>query len=64
MQKAAMLLREGATLAKASLLTGYASEGSSSHTFNQWAGMTPGAYRRQKASAQASLEPAPRRRTR
>jgi AraC-like DNA-binding protein len=48
MQKAAMLLREGATLAKASLLTGYASEGSFSHAFNQWAGMTPGAYRRAK----------------
>jgi AraC-like DNA-binding protein len=46
MQKAAILLREGATLAKASHLTGYASEGSFSHAFRQWAGVTPGAWRR------------------
>ena len=39
MQKAAILLREGATLAKASHLTGYASEGSFSHAFRQWAGV-------------------------
>jgi AraC-like DNA-binding protein len=46
MQKAGMLLREGATLAKASHLTGYASEGSFSHAFRQWAGVAPGAWRR------------------
>ena len=46
-QKAARPLREGATLAKASHLTGYASEGSFSHAFRQWAGVTPGAYRKQ-----------------
>lgn len=46
MQKAAMLLREGATLAKASQLTGYASEASFSHAFRQWAGVAPGAWRR------------------
>jgi AraC-like DNA-binding protein len=46
MQKAAILLREGATLAKASHLTGYASEGSFSHAFRQWAGVSPGAWRR------------------
>lgn len=47
MQKASTLLREGATLAKASQLTGYASEASFSHAFRQWAGMTAGEYRRQ-----------------
>jgi AraC-like DNA-binding protein len=47
MQKAARLLREGATLAKASQLTGYASEASFSHAFRQWAGVAPGAYRKQ-----------------
>jgi AraC-like DNA-binding protein len=47
MQKAAALLREGATLAKASRLTGYASEASFSHAFRQWAGVAPGAYRKQ-----------------
>jgi AraC-like DNA-binding protein len=52
MEKAAVLLREGATLAKASHLTGYASEGSFSHAFRQWAGVTPGAWRRK-------LEPSP-----
>ena len=41
MQKAAILLREGATLAKASHLTGYASEASFSHAFRQWAGVAP-----------------------
>ena len=46
MQKAATLLREGATLAKASHLTGYASEASFSHAFRQWAGVAPGAYRK------------------
>jgi AraC-like DNA-binding protein len=48
MQKAATLLREGATLAKASHLTGYASEASFSHAFRQWAGVAPGAYRKQR----------------
>jgi AraC-like DNA-binding protein len=47
MQKAAILLREGATLAKASQLTGYASEASFSQAFRQWAGVAPGAYRKQ-----------------
>ncbi len=47
MQKAAILLREGATLAKASHLTGYASEASFSHAFRQWAGVAPGTYRKQ-----------------
>lgn len=46
MQKAATLLREGATLAKVSHMTGYASEASFSHAFRQWAGMTSGTYRR------------------
>lgn len=53
MQKAAALLRDGATLAKASRLTGYASEASFSHAFRQWAGVAPGAWRRK-------LEPAAR----
>lgn len=48
MQKAATLLREGATLAKASSLTGYASEASFSHAFRQWAGVAPGAWRRKR----------------
>lgn len=47
MQKAARLLRDGATLAQASHLTGYASEASFSHAFRQWSGVAPGAYRRQ-----------------
>lgn len=51
MQKAAILLRDGATLAKASLLTGYASEASFSHAFRQWAGVTPGAYRKLRESS-------------
>jgi AraC-like DNA-binding protein len=46
MQKAATLLRDGATLAKASRLTGYASDASFSHAFRQWAGVAPGAWRR------------------
>jgi len=48
MQKAATLLRDGATLAKASRLTGYASEASFSHAFRQWAGLAPGAWRRKR----------------
>lgn len=52
MQKGAALLRDGATLAKASRLTGYASEASFSHAFRQWAGIAPGAWRRK-------LEPRP-----
>jgi AraC-like DNA-binding protein len=43
-------LKDGATLAKASRLTGYASEGSFSHAFRQWAGVTPGAWRRKIAT--------------
>lgn len=46
MQKAAMLLREGASLAKASQETGYASEAAFGHAFRQWSGATPGAYRK------------------
>jgi AraC-like DNA-binding protein len=46
MQKASALLRDGATLAKASRLTGYASEASFSHAFRQWAGVAPGAWRK------------------
>lgn len=51
MQRASVLLREGATLAKASQMTGYASEASFSHAFRQWAGIAPGAYRRQLRSS-------------
>jgi len=47
MQKAATLLRDGATLAQASHQTGYGSEASFSHAFRQWAGVAPGAYRKQ-----------------
>jgi AraC-like DNA-binding protein len=46
MQKATALLRDGATLAKVSRMTGYASEASFSHAFRQWAGVAPGAWRR------------------
>jgi AraC-like DNA-binding protein len=46
MQRASMLLRDGATLARASQMTGYASEASFSYAFRQWAGVAPGAYRR------------------
>jgi len=53
MQKAAVLLRDGATLAKASRLTGYASEASFSHAFRQWAGVAPGAWRRKVKGAAA-----------
>jgi len=49
MQKAATLLREGATLAKASQQTGYASEASFSHAFRQWSGVAPGEWRRKQA---------------
>jgi AraC-like DNA-binding protein len=45
MQKAATLLREGATLAQASRLTGYSSDASFSHAFRQWSGRAPGAFR-------------------
>lgn len=51
MQRASMLLRDGATLATASQMTGYSSEASFSHAFRHWAGLTPGAYRRQLRSA-------------
>lgn len=46
MQKAAVLLRDGATLAIVSGKAGYASEASFSHAFRQWAGVAPGHYRR------------------
>ncbi|WP_437953492.1 AraC family transcriptional regulator [Sorangium sp. So ce296] len=55
MQKATMLLREGATLALTSQLTGYASEASFGHAFRQWSGMAPGAYRRQQHARQSDL---------
>jgi AraC-like DNA-binding protein len=48
MQKATALLRDGATLAKASRMTGYSSEASFSHAFRQWAGVAPGAWRRKR----------------
>ncbi len=51
MHNATALLRDGATLAKASALTGYASEASFSHAFRQWAGVAPGAWRRKTANA-------------
>ncbi|WP_437901197.1 AraC family transcriptional regulator [Sorangium sp. So ce124] len=54
MQRATMLLREGATLALTSQLTGYASEASFSHAFRQWSGMAPGAYRRQQHARQSN----------
>ena len=53
MQKAAVLLREGATLAKASQLTGYATEASFSYAFRQWAGVAPGEWRRKLKSPSA-----------
>jgi AraC-like DNA-binding protein len=54
MRRATTLLREGATLAKASQMTGYSSEASFSHAFRQWAGVAPGAYRRQVRASGAS----------
>lgn len=56
MQKARTLLRDGATLAKASQLTGYASEASFSHAFRQWAGVAPGAYRRRAQETRSASE--------
>lgn len=53
MRKASALLRDGATLAKASRMTGYASEASFSHAFRQWAGVAPGEWRRKLKSTQA-----------
>jgi AraC-like DNA-binding protein len=50
MERATTLLREGATLALISQLTGYASEASFSYAFRQWSGMAPGAYRRRQQS--------------
>jgi len=52
MQRATVLLREGATLSKASQMTGYASEASFSYAFRQWAGIAPGAYRRRLRTEQ------------
>ncbi|HVJ94971.1 MAG TPA: AraC family transcriptional regulator, partial [Labilithrix sp.] len=46
MQKAGLLLREGAGLAKVSRLSGYSSEASFSHAFRHWAGVAPGTWRR------------------
>ncbi|WP_437957602.1 AraC family transcriptional regulator [Sorangium sp. So ce119] len=59
MQKATMLLREGATLALTSQLTGYASEASFGHAFRQWSGMAPGAYRRQQLARPSDLRAEP-----
>jgi len=56
MQKAATLLRDGAALAEASRLTGYASEASFSHAFRQWAGVAPGAYRKQLRESSPGAE--------
>jgi len=61
MQKAATLLRDGASLTEASRLTGYASQASFGHAFRQWAGVAPGTYRKQphqvgKKGPQDSLE--------
>ncbi len=53
MKRATSLLREGATLALISQLTGYGSEASFSHAFRQWSGMAPGAYRRQQRAGGA-----------
>ncbi len=50
MQKAATLLREGASLSRASQLTGYASEASFSYAFRQWSGVAPGAWRKKHAT--------------
>ena len=47
MQKAATLIRDGVKLAEVSRLTGYSSEASFGHAFRQWAGVTPGIYRKQ-----------------
>jgi AraC-like DNA-binding protein len=57
MQKAATLLRDGATLAKASRLTGYASEASFSYAFRQWAGVAPGAFRKKPKAPRADEPP-------
>lgn len=51
MQRAASLLRDGATLAAVSRQTGYGSEASFSHAFRQWSGVAPGAYRKQLRGA-------------
>lgn len=53
MQKASGLLREGAPLAKVSRLTGYSSEASFSHAFRQWAGVSPGTWRRRREKTPA-----------
>ncbi len=50
MQRASTLLREGATLAKASQQTGYALEASFSHAFRQWSGVAAGEWRRKAAA--------------
>jgi AraC-like DNA-binding protein len=60
MQKAATLLRDGVRLAEASRLTGYASEASFSHAFRQWAGVAPGAYRKQFRDSSSGADQARR----
>jgi AraC-like DNA-binding protein len=56
MRRASVLLRKGATLAKVARMTGYSSEASFSHAFRQWAGVAPGAYRRQSRASTWSDE--------
>ena len=46
MQKAATLLRDGASLAEASF----------SQAFRQWAGVAPGAYRKQRKESSAGAD--------
>jgi len=53
MQKAAELLRGGATLAEVSRMTGYSSEASFGHAFRQWAGVAPGGFRRRSKATPA-----------
>ena len=47
------MLDDGATLAKVSRLTCYASEASFSHAFRQWSGVAPGTWRRKLETAPA-----------
>lgn len=56
MQRASILLRDGATLSRVSQMTGYGSEASFSYAFRRWAGVAPGAYRRRLRSALPRIE--------
>jgi AraC-like DNA-binding protein len=53
MESAAELLRNGAALAEVAWKTGYSSEASFSHAFRQWAGISPGAFRRKQRAGLA-----------